>query len=142
MSNLVPYVEYEPEEQRLYVAVNNKVYLNITPISYNFTPLKTHWHLRPAENFSNYGEWDENDKFTGFVFDTSTFTLIVNQGIATTHLQLGRNFDRILDLLFGPSQFYENGEGPVFFNPDPGLSDERLAEINTAIQTLIQQNTQ
>jgi hypothetical protein len=142
MPNLIPYVEYEPEEQRLYILVDNKVYLNITPVSYNFTPMKTgHWAVGRTEFFTNYGEWDENQKFTGFIFEPSSFTLIVHKGIVSTQVRLGRNFGKILDLLFGPSEFYENGEGALFCNFDPGLSEERLAEINGLIQALIQEDT-
>jgi hypothetical protein len=98
--------------------------------------------MRDAENFSCYGEWNvDPQRSMGFTFDTSTKTLVVGKGLNWTHLQLGKNFEKILDLLFGPSEFYKDGGGPVFCNPDDYSKEESLVAINGMIDYLIAEET-
>jgi hypothetical protein len=139
MPNLIPYVEFVPDEERLWVTVKKQTYLNIAPYSFNFTPID--WRVAPDGNCSKYGEWDDCGRFNGFTFDRSTSTLIVGDLIVTTHVKLGPNFAKILDLLFGPSKFYADGEAALFAKGPP-LSYERMCELTDLIQPLIEEDTE
>lgn len=114
-------------------------FLDITPTTCNDVKLKTWWNFADAEGIVVYLEWGTDyTEARKFAFDCHTRTLRVGTEDRFTFpsRELAKNFDRLLDLLFGPNDLYMLGKGSLL-GQQGGLSPSEIEGLGDRINVLL-----